>query len=107
MAERAQVTDVEAIEAFRAKLIVFMSQARASLEEMGSELQRTRSWLENDRREHWNRECRQRSRAVEESEQQLFQAKLSPGQTHTAAQLLAVERARASLRQAETKREMV
>ena len=40
MAERAQVTSVEAIESFRASLIVFLSKVRPTLEEVSDEVMR-------------------------------------------------------------------
>ena len=61
MSERAQVRSVEAIESFRAKLIVFMTKARTDVEEVSDEVQRVRVWLESDRRTHWDRECRKRT----------------------------------------------
>src|SRR5882724_3895206 len=47
--EKAQITSVEAIESFRANLIIFLGQARPALEEVGSEMARMKQWLESDR----------------------------------------------------------
>ena len=58
MATQAKITSVEAIELFRAALIVFTSQARPALEEVSSEMTRTRLWLENDQRRFWENERR-------------------------------------------------
>lgn len=107
MPPRAQVSSVEAIGAFRAKLIVFMSKARADLEEASDEIRRTRTWLENGQRPHWEREWRRRNRDLEEKERELFSAKLSLIRTHSAAQALAVERARRSVHDAEEKRLLI
>jgi hypothetical protein len=107
MAERAQVSSVEAIEAFRAQLVVFITRARATLEELSDEVQHTRSWIENDRRTHWQREYRLRHRQLDEAQQQLFSAKISRIRTQTAAQVLEVERAKRCLREAEEKREVI
>ena len=60
MAEKAQVTSLEALDTFRSQLIVYLSQARPALEEVGAEVLRTRMWLENDQRTHWENELRRR-----------------------------------------------
>jgi hypothetical protein len=107
MAERAHVTSVEAIEAFRARLILYLTKARAAVEEVSDEIQHTRAWLENDQRTRWEGECRRCQRVLDEAEQELFNTKISRLRTQTAAQLLAVERAKHALRQAEAKRDAV
>ena len=101
MAERAQVTSLDALDSFRASLITFMAKARSASAEAGEQVQQTRSWLQNDRRIHWEDQCRRRRRALEEAQQEYFNAKLSRLQTATAAQAQAVERAREAVREAE------
>ena len=81
MADKAQITSVEAIESFRAALILFLAQARPVLEEVGNEFSRTRVWLQNDQRMYWDHELRSRSRQLEEARQELFNATLSHLQT--------------------------
>jgi hypothetical protein len=103
MTERAKVTSVEALEAFRADLIVYLSKARPALEEMGDEARQTRAWLENDRRPHWLQELRRRGRELDEAKQALFSAKLSNLGEPTAAHHMAVTRAQRALREAEDK----
>jgi len=103
MAERAQVTSVEAIEAFRADLIVFLSKARPALEEISAEVVRTRVWLETTQHSHWQGEVRRRGRELEEAQQELFSARISKLQEATAAQHIAVTRARQAIREAEAK----
>lgn len=77
MATHAKVTSLDALETFRAALIVFMTKARRALDEVGDEIRRTRQWIENDRRLHWEGEIRRRRRALEQAEQELFSARLS------------------------------
>ena len=62
MPEQAQVTSVDAIESFRSSLILFLSKARPTLEEISSDVLRTRLWLENDQRNYWDKEMRRRCR---------------------------------------------
>ena len=54
MAAAAQITSVESLEAFRASLIVYLSQVRPLLDEVGNEVSRTRLWLQNDQRQFWD-----------------------------------------------------
>jgi hypothetical protein len=103
MTDQAQVTSVEALEAFRTRLILFLSKARPALEEVGDEIRRTRGWLHDDRQNHWRNEVRRRSRTFEEAQQALFGARLSNLQQPTAAQQWAVARAQRDLREAEAK----
>jgi len=103
MVERAQVTSVEAIASFRASLILYLNKARPALEEISSDVLRTRLWIQNDRRSHWENQFKQRGRALERAQAELFGARLSKIQTASAAQQLAVIKARNAVREAETK----
>jgi len=103
MAERAQVTSVEAVESFRASLIVYLKSARATLEEACDEILRARSWVQDDRRPHWENEKRVRGRKLEETRAELFSARLSKFHDSTALQLLAVQRAERAIREGEAK----
>ena len=103
MAERAQVTSFEAVESFRADLIVFLTRARAVLEEASDDVLRTRLWVQNDQRRLWEGETRVRYRKLEEARAELFNAKLSQFQDSTALQLMAVQRAERAAREAEAK----
>ena len=103
MAERAQVTSVEAVESFRASLIVFIKNARAALEEASDEVLRTRSWVQDDRRRHWEHEMRVREGKLEEARAELFRARLSQFQESAALQLMTAQRAERAVREAEAK----
>ena len=103
MAERAQVTSVEAIESFRASLIVFLSKVRPTLEEVSDEVMRLQFWLQNDQRRHWENELRQRGLKLEEAKQEMFNVALSHLQQATALQRMAVQRAQRAVRDAEEK----
>jgi hypothetical protein len=107
MAERAQVTSIDAIASFRAKLVLYAGKARADVEEVTETIQRMRVWLENDRRPYWERECRRCRQQLDEAQQQLFRARLSHFQSESSTQLIAVERAKRALRHAEEKRDAV
>jgi hypothetical protein len=103
MAGQAKITSVEAIEMFRAALIVFTSQARPALEEISSEMTRTRLWLENDQRRVWESERRNRSKKMEQAQQELFTARLSDFQETTSLLQMTFNRTQQAVREAEEK----
>lgn len=107
MGEKAKVTDIEAIEAFRASLIVYLSKAKPTLEEAGADVLRTRTWLETEQRTFWQNEMRKRTRELEQAQQALFDAKLSNLRDESAAEVMAVRRAKRDVEEAETKIRMV
>jgi len=103
MSQQANITSVEAIEAFRAQLVVYLSQIRPVLDEISSEVLRTRSWLEDDRRRYWQQEMRSKSRKLEDAKQELFTATLSKMGEATSFQQMAVQRAQRDMRVVEDK----
>jgi hypothetical protein len=103
MAQQAQITSVEAIESFRASLVVYLSQMRPLLEETSREAVQTRLWVQNDRRRFWELELRRRQRKLEEARQELFNAKLSILQEPSSLHYMAVQRAQRAVEEAEGK----
>ena len=103
MAGQAKITSVEAIELFRAALILFTSQARPALEEASGEVLHARLWLENDQRRFWEQELRARNKKLEQAQQELFTARLSEFQETTSLQQMTVNRARRAVQDAEAK----
>jgi len=103
MATQAKITSVEAIELFRAALIVFTSQARPALEEASSDVMRSRLWLENEQRRFWENELRQRNKKMEQSQSELLTARMSDFQETTSLQQMTVRRARQAVQAAEDK----
>jgi hypothetical protein len=103
MAERAQVTSVEAIEAFRANLILYLSKARPTVEEVSNDVLRVKLWVQNDQRQLWERELRARGKKLEQARNELFSARLSPLQVSSSFEYLAVQRAERAVHEAEAK----
>src|SRR5258706_9323552 len=103
MAEQAKVTSVEAIEAFRAELILYLSKARPALEEVTSEVMRTRQWLTNDQQRFWQHELKARQKKLERAQAELFSAMMSKLSEASAAQQMAVRKAQEAVREAEAK----
>ena len=107
MPERAQVTSVEAIEAFRSALIVYLSKVKPTVEEPASEVARTRQWLETDRRSFWQNQMRLRRRELERAQGELFSARMSKIQDATSVQELALHKAQRAVREAEAKLQII
>ena len=103
MPQRAHVTSVEALEGFRASLIVYLSKARPALEEVTADVLRTRLWLENEQRRHWEGQVRRRVKEFEQAQAALFSARLSNLRKETSAEQMAFHRAKRSLDEAEAK----
>jgi hypothetical protein len=101
--QQAKVSSIEAIEQFRSVLLVFLSKARPTLEEIISEVNRTKNWLENDQLAFWDRQMKVRRRDLDEAQAELFSARISTIQQASAAQQMAVQRAMRAVREAEDK----
>ena len=103
MAEQAQVTSVDAIEAFRASLVLYLGKTRPAVEQVEAEALRTRIWVQTTQREHWDHELRLRRRKLEQAKEELFNARISQFQQSTLLQTMAVQRAQQAVAEAEAK----
>jgi hypothetical protein len=103
MAGQAQITSVEALEAFRADLIVYLSQMQPVIDEVGSEMMRMKFWLQNEQRQVLESQARQRQRRLEEAQAELFNARLSTLQESTILQAMAVQKNQRAIQETEHK----
>jgi len=103
MPQQAQVRSVDALDSFRASLVVYLSQARPALEEVTAEVVRTRVWLETEQRTYWENQVRRRRKELEQAQQALFSARIGNLRHETSAELMAVQRAKRAFDEAETK----
>jgi hypothetical protein len=103
MADQAQVTSVDAIEAFRASLVLYLSKAKPAVEQVGAEMMRTRVWVQSTQRQYWENQMRLRKRKLEEAQGQLFNARISQFQQSTLLETMAVQRAQRAVTEAEGK----
>jgi hypothetical protein len=101
--QQANVRSVEVLDAFRANLIVYVSRARSTLEEVSSDVLRARLWIEDDHRIYWEGQLRRRAKALEAAQQALFGARLSILDQQSSAEQMAVHRARRAVEEAEAK----
>jgi hypothetical protein len=103
MAERANITSVEALDSFRAALVLYLSKARPTLDEINSEVVRLRVWLESDRRMYWEKQVRRCALKLEEAKQAVFSAEMSNLRKSTSAERMAVTKAQRDFAEAEQK----
>ena len=103
MPQQAHITSVDALESFRSSLVVYVSKARPTIEEVSAEVVRTRVWLQNEQRMKWETEVRRRAKLLEQAQAALFSARISNIKKETSAEQLAFHRAKRSLEEAEGK----
>jgi hypothetical protein len=103
MPEHAKVTSVDAIEAFRAKLIVYREKAARVLDEISSEVTRTRIWLQQDQVNRVDGEIRQCQRKLSQLQQELFTARIAITDNVVDVKQGEVRRARNAMRDQEAK----
>lgn len=99
----ARITSLEVLETFRSALIVFLTIARRSADEVSDEVRRTRIWLQNDQRMHWESQIRKRQKLLDAAVQELFSARLSGAHISTAVKEQAVRKAKRAVAEAEEK----
>jgi len=107
MPERANVRSVDAIDAFRSHLVVYLSQARPALEEVTGEVVRTRVWLENDQRLQLEHQLLRRRKQLDEAQQALFSARIGLLRKETAVEQMAFHRAKRAVEEVEGKLRLV
>ena len=107
MAQKANVTAIDVLEAFRSTLVQYINKARPALEEVSAEVMRARSWLEDEQKTRWINEMKRRSRALEEAQQALLTARMSNLRDESAAEVTAVHRAKRARDEAEDKVRLV
>jgi hypothetical protein len=107
MADHAQVTSVDAIEAFRASLVVYLSKVKPAVEQVTAEVMRTRVWVQSTQRQFWENQLRLRQRKLEEAKEALFNARISQFNQSTLMETMAVQRAQKAVVEAEGKLAML
>lgn len=103
MADQANVTSIEALEDFRAALVRYRQRTTQALDDVGSEVKRTREWLSYERRMAWEAEVKRCQRRLDQAEAELSTSKFSGLKDDHSAQQLAVKKARRLLEEAEGK----
>jgi hypothetical protein len=107
MGKQVKVTSIDTLEAFRARLILFLGKAGGAVNEVGDEVKRTRIWLQQDQRLAWEGKVKRLRKQLEQAEAELFTSRLSAMTEHSAARQMAVTRLRRLVREAEEKLKLV
>ncbi len=107
MANQAKVTSLEALDAFRSRLIVFMAKAKRALDDTVEEGTRMRQYLQHDQRAHWDMERRVRLKKLEQAEQELLSARLTGHQQAEQTRQMVVNRWKGAVAEAEAKLQAV
>ena len=105
--QQAKVTSIDALEAFRNNLIVYLNKSKNALDEVSEDVRRTRNWIAHDQQKFWQMEIRKRRRKLDEAQAELFSAKMATFTDATTLQEAAVIRARRSMSDAEDKLRML
>jgi hypothetical protein len=105
MATQARVSSTEALETFRAALIVFVGKARRSVDDVGDDVRRTRQWLQFEQRARWESELRRRTKLLKQAQQELASVRFGGQHQESAAMArqVAVTRAKRAVDEAENK----
>ena len=103
MADQAHVTSVEAIDLFRASLLVYVSKVKPLLEDACDEVSRTRQWLQSEQRLNCENLVRRRTKEFEAAQQALFSAGVANLREPGMAERNTMQRAKRALAEAEDK----
>jgi hypothetical protein len=103
MPQHARVSSIEAIEAFKNSLVIYLAKAGRLLDEVSEGVVRTRLWLEHDQRLHLENQVRQRTRALDLKQQELFSARFAESDKVMPLQQAAVREAKRAVTEAEEK----
>lgn len=103
MSEQAKISSIEALESFRADLIQYIAKARVALEDMEGDVRRTQTWLDTDRKQHWEGRMKTWLKKLHQAEQELYSANLTNPRASNAFQKMAVLKARRKVEEAEEK----
>lgn len=103
MGTQARVTSADALDSFRASLVIFSTKARQSVDSVRDRIHRLRIWLQTDQRMHWQNEIRRGRRALDQAQQELYSARLSGLADTVTVREIAVRKAKATVETAEEK----
>lgn len=105
MADQARISNLDAIEAFRAALIVFISKTRQSLEMAQDAVRKNRAWLQTEQPAFWAAQIKARQKRLDQANAELMSARMSDFVDTPSVQQMAVRKAKAALEEAQAKLE--
>ena len=101
MADQARISNLDAIEAFRSALIVFISKTRQSLDQAQDAVKKTRGWLQTEQPQYWMAQIKQRQKKLDQANAELMSARLSEFVDSPTVQQMAVRKARYAVEEAQ------
>ncbi|MBB5031500.1 hypothetical protein [Prosthecobacter vanneervenii] len=101
MSDQARISNLDAIEAFRAALVVFISKTRQALDSVQEGVGRTRAWLQTEQPAYWAAQIRHWQKKLDMAQQELMSARMSDYVDSPVTQQAAVRKARAALEAAQ------
>lgn len=105
MADQARISNLDAIESFRAALIVYISKTRQALEMAQDAVKKTRGWLQTEQPAFWSAQIKQRQKRLDQANAELMSARMSEFVDTPSVQQMAVRKAKAALEEAQGKLE--
>lgn len=103
MSQQAKVTSIDALDAFRAALVVFVTKARTAVDGVRDRIKRTRNWLQTEKRTFWEGEIRRRQRKLDQAQAELYSARLTKMTETITMRQAVVRKAKAAVDEAEQK----
>ncbi len=103
MSTQVRITSTDALDAFRASLIIFVTKAREAVDTSRDRVRRTRNWLQHEQRIHWEGEIRKRQRHLDQVVQELYSARLTQLTGAIAIREAVVRKAKSAVEEAQTK----
>jgi hypothetical protein len=107
MADKAKITSLDAIKSFREALIIYLSKARPTVEEVSADVKRTKNWMEYEQKTFWEGRRKRIAKELEEAQAALFSAKMSNLREPSVAEQMAVVHTKRALVHAEGKLKMI
>ena len=105
MADQARISNLDAIDAFRSALIVFISKTQQSLDQAQDTVKKTRGWLQTEQPQYWMAQIKQRQKKLDQANAELMSARLSEFVDSPTVQQMAVRKARYALEEAQQRLE--
>jgi len=105
MTGQARISNLDAIEAFRSALIIFISKTRQSLEMAQDAVRRNRAWLQTEQPAFWSAQIKARQKRLDQANAELMSARLSEFVDAPSVQQMAVRKAKIALEEAQAKLE--
>lgn len=101
MTDKAHITNIEALGRFRSHLVLFVERANMVLDEVSEEVKRTRIWLQSEQRLKLGAQLKRKTQELEQFEQELFTARLSPLKTTKTGQQMQINKKRREIKELE------